>query len=141
MYFVILGVLLILLNLAGIGPMGDWVWVTDQGSFIRGDWWKMLWPFAVAFVWWQYADKVGLTQKRAIDKMEDRKTERRRKHLVALGINPRDRERSDRMRKTRQDEVAKVESKRDGARKHNKEVIARSSQFDTSQVDPHDHKS
>ena len=91
----------------------------------------------LAFAWWAYADKVGLTQKRAMDKMEERKAERRRRHMVALGINPRDRERSERVRSARKAEVAKVESKREETRKHNKEVIARSSQFDTSQADPH----
>ncbi len=126
MYFVILGVLLVAMKLAELGPVGEWGWLA------------VLWPFLVAFLWWQYADKVGLTQKRAMDKMEERKAERRRKHLVALGINPRDRERSERVRSARKAEVDKVEAKRDDARKRNKETIARSSQFDTSQVDSHD---
>jgi small Trp-rich protein len=123
MYFVILGALLVAMKLAELGPVGEWGWMA------------VLWPFLVAFLWWQYADKVGLTQKRAMDKMEERKAERRRKHLVALGINPRDRERSERARSSRKAEVAKVEAKREDVRKHHKEVVARSSQFDTSQVD------
>ena len=126
MYFVILGVLLVGMKLLELGPVGEWGWLA------------VLWPFLVAFLWWQYADKVGLTQKRAMDRMEERKAERRRKHMVALGINPRDRERSERVRNARKAEVTKVESEREDARKHNKEVIARSSQFDTSQVEPHD---
>jgi len=133
MYFVILGVLLVGMKLLELGPVAQW-----GGDSSFWGWVAVLWPFLVAFLWWQYADKVGLTQKRAMDKMEERKTERRRKHMVALGINPRDRERSERVRSARKAEVEKVESKRDDARKHNKEVIARSSQFDTSQVDPHD---
>jgi len=126
MYFVILGVLLVGMKLLEYGPVAEW------------GWFAVLWPFLVAFLWWQYADKVGLTQKRAMDKMEERKAERRRKHMVALGINPRDRERSERVRNARKAEVAKVESKREETNKRNKETIARSSQFDTSQVEPHD---
>jgi small Trp-rich protein len=98
MYFVILGVLLVGMKLLELGPVGEWGWLA------------VLWPFAVAFLWWQYADKVGLTQKRAMDKMEERKAERRRKQMVALGIDPRDRERSERVRGARKAEVAKVES-------------------------------
>lgn len=133
MYFVILGVLLVLMKLGDVGPVGEW-----GGDSAFWAWASVLWPFLVAFLWWQYADKVGLTQKRAMDRMEERKAERRRKHMVALGINPRDRERSERVRNARKAEVAKVESKREEANKRNKETIARSSQFDTSQVEPHD---
>jgi hypothetical protein len=43
-------------------------------------------PFAGAVVWWQLSDSLGLTQKRAIQRMEDRKEERRRKAMVSLGL-------------------------------------------------------
>jgi small Trp-rich protein len=87
MYFVVLGTLLLVMKLAELGPVAEWGWLA------------VLWPFALAVAWWAYADKVGLTQKRAMDRMEERKAERRRKHLVALGINPRDRERAERSKK------------------------------------------
>jgi hypothetical protein len=38
-------------------------------------------------VWWAIADGTGMTMRRAMDKMEERKHERRRKHMEALGLN------------------------------------------------------
>lgn len=127
MYFVALGVLLLVMKIAEFGPVGEWGWLA------------VLWPFGLAVLWWAYSDKMGLTQKRAMDRMEERKAERRRKHLVALGIDPRDRERSERVRKARRAEVERVEERRAAERKHNKDVVARSSQFvDSSQLSPDD---
>ena len=60
MWFVILGVVIIGLNLADIGPFGAWTWN------ITGDLWKFCVPFALAVVWWIWADKSGL-DKRALD--------------------------------------------------------------------------
>lgn len=75
MAFVIAGVLLIVMKLAEFGPPADW------------SWWWILSPFAGAVLWWAWADKSGLTKRREIDKMEQRKVERRRKHLVQLGMD------------------------------------------------------
>lgn len=118
MYFVALGVILLVMKLAELGPVGQWGWIA------------VLWPFAAAMLWWAYADKVGLTQKRAMDRMEERKDERRRKHLVALGINPRDRERTERVK--RQAEGKRDESKGEQTRSRNKDAVARNSKFDRS---------
>ncbi len=79
MWFVLLGVLLILLNLLNIGPFGVWEW--------PGDWWKMCWPFGVAAAWWYYADTSGYNRQREIDRMEAKKQERRKKNLVSLGMD------------------------------------------------------
>jgi len=117
MYFVLLGVLLVVLKLLELGPVGQWGWLA------------VLWPFGVAFLWWAYADKAGITKRREMNKMEEKKAERRRKHMIALGINPRERERSARIGSQRSAEAAKVEGERDDARERNKEAIARSSRF------------
>jgi small Trp-rich protein len=86
MWFVGLGVLLILLNLAGIGPFGAWQW--------PGDALYMCWPFGLALVWWLYSDSTGLTQRREMDKMEQKKETRRRKAMETLGLqNPKRRKR------------------------------------------------
>jgi small Trp-rich protein len=86
MWFVGLGVLLILLNLAGIGPFGAWEWPKD--------WLYMCWPFGLAAAWWLYSDSVGLTQKREMDKMALKKETRRRKAMETLGLqNPKRRRR------------------------------------------------
>ena len=79
MWFVLLGVLLIVLNLLGIGLFGAWEW--------PGDWWKMCWPFGLAAAWWVFSDSVGLTRQREIEKMEEKKRERRKKSLVSLGMD------------------------------------------------------
>ena len=75
MVFVIAGVLLIVMKVAEFGPVAEW------------SWWVVLAPFPLAVAWWAWADSSGLTKKREIDKMEQRKAERRRKHLVNLGMD------------------------------------------------------
>ena len=83
MWFVGLGLVLIVLNLADVGLFGAWEW--------PGDAWKMLWPFGLALVWWAWADSIGLTQKREMDKLEAKKEERRRGALNNLGMDERGR--------------------------------------------------
>ncbi|MDQ2780407.1 MAG: TIGR04438 family Trp-rich protein [Pseudomonadota bacterium] len=79
MAFVIIGVLLLAAKLAEFGPFANW------------SWWIILAPFAAAAIWWQLSDSLGLTQRRAMDKMEQRKVDRRAKQLEALGIDPKKR--------------------------------------------------
>jgi small Trp-rich protein len=81
MYFVLIGVLVILCNLAGIGPMADWSWN------ITGDLWKFCVPFIFALVWWAWADATGYYKRREMEKMEAKRAGRREKNLVALGID------------------------------------------------------
>jgi small Trp-rich protein len=83
MFFVIVGVLIMASNLAGIGPFSGWTWN------LTGDLWKFCVPFALAALWWVWSDKSGLNKRREIQKMEDRKTARRRENLVSLGMDPR----------------------------------------------------
>jgi small Trp-rich protein len=77
MPLVVIGTLLLLAKLAEFGPTANW------------SWWVVLAPFAGAILWWQFADSTGWTQRRAIDKMERRKAERREKAMDALGIDRR----------------------------------------------------
>lgn len=86
MPLVIVGALLLLAKMADFGPFGAW------------SWWIVLAPFAIAAVWWQIADSSGLTRRRAMDKMERRKTERREKQMEALGLNTRRERRATRAR-------------------------------------------
>ncbi len=81
MWFVGLGLVVVLLHFAGIGPPGRW------NFEVFGDLWKFLLPFGLALAWWAFADAIGLTQKRAMQKMEDRKTERRERAMEALGMD------------------------------------------------------
>lgn len=118
MWFVLIGVLLIALKLADVGPVVDWAW------------WLVLSPFGVALLWWAYADASGLTKKREMNKLEGRKTERRRKNLEALGIS-RDRQRGDdAATRARRAAAQRTEDDRTVKRTHNEQVI-KDSVFDS----------
>ena len=102
MPMVVIGVLLLAAKIAEFGPFGDW------------SWWIILAPFAIAVVWWHFSDTSGLTQKRAMNKMEERKIQRRERSMEALGLDTR-RERQ--VTRARQD-------------------VARRNSQDTKKVDP-----
>lgn len=78
MWFVAIGVLILVLNLAGIGPVGTWTW--------RDDWWLMLLPFVLAIAWWTWSDVTGLTRRKAMDRIDAKRQARRQKALDALGM-------------------------------------------------------
>ncbi|AKJ28410.1 hypothetical protein AAW51_1719 [Caldimonas brevitalea] len=77
MWFVVLGLLLIVMKWLDFGPVGGWAW-----------WW-VLSPFVGAVLWWAWADWSGYTKRREIDKIDERKKERRRKNMAALGMEER----------------------------------------------------
>ena len=85
MWFVILGVLLIILNLVGIGPPANWTWN------LLGDLWKFVLPFLMAIAWWAWADASGYNKRREIEKMEEKKQNRRKQNLESLGLDQRSR--------------------------------------------------
>jgi small Trp-rich protein len=75
MYFIVLGVLLLVMKVGEFGPVGAW------------SWWAVLWPFGVAVVWWAWADATGWTKRREMDKMEEKKRQRRVDNLDKLGMD------------------------------------------------------
>jgi small Trp-rich protein len=77
MYLIVIGVLLLVLKFADVGPVGQW------------SWWIVLAPFAGAAAWWAWADASGWSKRRAMDRMQDKKDERRRRNMEALGTEPR----------------------------------------------------
>jgi small Trp-rich protein len=81
MIFVIIGTLIIVTNLADIGPFASWNWE------FGGDLWKFCVPFAFAVIWWTWADKSGLNKRKEIIKMDERKAARRKENLVTLGLD------------------------------------------------------
>ncbi|UDF33671.1 UNVERIFIED_ORG: TIGR04438 family Trp-rich protein [Shinella sp. XGS7] len=81
MWFVLIGVLLLLLKALGVVPVADWSWLL------------VLSPFAAAALWWLWADSSGLTQKRAMQRMDEKKEARRQKALDALGQGEKQRRR------------------------------------------------
>ena len=74
MLLVILGVVLLVLRLAGYGPVEALPW------------WALAVPFAGAIAWWTYSDASGLTQRIAIARFEARRALRRRKMMKLLGL-------------------------------------------------------
>ena len=131
MWFVVLGVLLIALKLAEVGFISAWTW------------WAVLSPFAAAAVWWAYADSSGLTKKREMDKLEEKKLERRRKNMEAMGIDRAKQKTDDAALRARRSAAQRVEGVRAKKREHNEQVIKDSvfdSQTSTTFEDAPDNK-
>lgn len=84
MLFIILGVALIVLRIAGVSPMADW------NLEFFGDLWKLVLPFILALVWWGWSDASGMTKRREMDRDEERKSERRARNISNLGLGPKD---------------------------------------------------
>ena len=64
MWFLSLGVVLVLLKYLEIGPVAAW------------SWWMVLLPFGLAAAWWAWADAAGYTRRRAVEGENARKQPR-----------------------------------------------------------------
>jgi len=118
MWFVVLGVLLIALKFAEISFVAAW------------SWWAVLSPFAAAAVWWAYADASGFTKRREMDKLEEKKLERRRANMEAMGIDRDKQKTQEAAVRARRAAAQRVEGERDKKREHNEQVI-KDSVFDS----------
>jgi len=122
MVFVVLGCLLIAMKWAEFGPVAAW------------SWWLVLSPFGLAMLWWWYADASGWTKRREMDRMEDRKTMRRRNSMERLGLkfskSDKSARRAEKFLAARQREIDKVEGKRAEKRAKDRESIL-GSRFDS----------
>ena len=76
MYFLGLGIVLLLLKWQEFGPVAEW------------SWWTVLAPFALAVLWWTWADWSGYTKRKAMERDEARKLERLNRHREAIGAKP-----------------------------------------------------
>ena len=74
MYFLIIGVLGLVLKYLEIEPVAGL------------SWWLVLSPFALATAWWWFADASGYTKRKEIEKMDERKQKRLDKQQEALGM-------------------------------------------------------
>jgi small Trp-rich protein len=112
MWFVVIGCLLLAMKLAEYGFAAAWSWG-----------WILL-PFGLAVAWWSFADSVGLTKQREMDKLEERKHERRRRHMEALGLNWRRDRRVAVIKETRKIVPATMATeKKTEEERHNRDVI------------------
>jgi small Trp-rich protein len=118
MVFIVIGLLLIVLKFADVAPVAGWAW-----------WWVLA-PFALAAAWWAYADGSGLTKRREMDKLEDKKKERRQKAMDALGIDRGRQQREDATERARRLAANRVENTRTETREKNAKVV-RDSVFDS----------
>lgn len=75
MYLLGLGIVLLLLKYLAIGPVAAW------------SWWWVLTPFALAVVWWTWADASGFTKRKAMEIEEKRVRDRRDRTKSALDAN------------------------------------------------------
>ena len=76
MYFLILGLVLLAMKYLEFGPVANWSWTV------------VLAPFALAALWWAWADWSGYSKKKAMERMDKRKQDRIDKHKEAMGITP-----------------------------------------------------
>ena len=111
MWFVVVGCVLLAMKLIDYGFAAEWSWL-----------WILL-PFGLAVVWWTFADAVGLTKQREMDKLEERKHERRRKHMEALGLNWRRDRRVAVIKETRVTPQPMAAVKKTEEERHNRDVI------------------
>ena len=79
MYFLLLGIATLLMKYLEFGPVAAW------------SWWVVLSPFAMAVVWWAWADRSGYTKRVEMEKMEKRKTDRIERQREAMGMLPKKR--------------------------------------------------
>ena len=79
MYFLGIGLVLLLMKYLEIDPVAAWSWM-----------WVLA-PFGLAAAWWAYADWSGYSKKREMDKTDKRKQDRTDKQRVSMGLPPKKR--------------------------------------------------
>lgn len=77
MLFLGLGLVLVALKYLEMTQVATW------------SWWAVLSPFALAVVWWTWADWSGYTKKKAVQREEERKKARIDKQREQLGLGTR----------------------------------------------------
>lgn len=74
MYLLILGIILLAMKYLEVGPVAMW------------SWWLVLSPFALAALWWSWADYSGYTKRKAVERENARKQARLDKQRAQLGL-------------------------------------------------------
>ncbi len=73
MYFLGIGLVLLVLKSMEVEPVAAWSWLT------------VLAPFGLAVAWWAWADSSGYTKRKAMERENARKQERIDKNRKAIG--------------------------------------------------------
>ena len=74
MYFLGLGIVLLLMKYLAIGPVAEWSWLV------------VLAPFGLAVAWWTWADASGYTRRKAMEREDKRRQDRINKQRDAMGL-------------------------------------------------------
>lgn len=74
MYFLGLGLILLLMKYLEMDPVAGW------------SWWVVLAPFGLAAAWWAWADASGYTRRKAMEREDKRRLDRINKQRDALGL-------------------------------------------------------
>jgi small Trp-rich protein len=77
MYFLGIGIVLLLMKYLEMGPVAAW------------SWWTVFLPFGLAVAWWAWADATGYTKRKAMEREEKRRLARIEKNRVAMGTEKR----------------------------------------------------
>ncbi|NDP64886.1 TIGR04438 family Trp-rich protein [Polaromonas sp.] len=75
MYFLGLGLALLIMKYLAVGPVADW------------SWWIILAPFGLAVLWWAWADNSGYTKKKAMERENDRRQDRIDRNRENMGTS------------------------------------------------------
>jgi small Trp-rich protein len=73
MYFLGLGLVLLVMKYMEIDPVTTWSWLV------------VLAPFGLAMAWWAWADATGYTKKKVMEKENARRKERIERNKEAMG--------------------------------------------------------
>jgi small Trp-rich protein len=74
MYFLGIGIILLLCKYLEVGPVAGW------------SWWVVLAPFGLAILWWAWADASGYTKRKVVERENRRRGDRIEKQKDALGL-------------------------------------------------------
>jgi len=79
MYFLGIGVVLLLMKYLEMDPVATWSWLV------------VLAPFGLAVAWWTWADASGYTRRKAMEREDRRRQDRIDKQRTAIGTQRRKR--------------------------------------------------
>lgn len=79
MYFLLIGIVMLIMWYAGMDPVAAWAWYVVFA------------PFGLAVVWWWWADMTGYSKRKAVRRENDKKQARIDKGREAMGIAKRKR--------------------------------------------------
>lgn len=74
MFFLGLGLILLIMKAMEIAPVAAW------------EWWVVMAPFGMAVAWWAWADASGYTKRKAMEREDARRKDRIERSRDALGM-------------------------------------------------------